>query len=111
MSSSSSAGNYDTDVVVIGAGPVGTALAIDLGMSGIRTVVLEARARLEPPHPGTNVTNVRSMEHFRHWGATQALRDANPVGSDVARDVVFAARGNGHLLINLMGALDFAEGI
>jgi 2-polyprenyl-6-methoxyphenol hydroxylase-like FAD-dependent oxidoreductase len=36
----------DTQVVIIGAGPVGLTLAVDLGRRGIRCVLIEQK-----PHP------------------------------------------------------------
>ena len=94
-----------TQVVIVGAGPVGTALAVDLALAGIDVVVLESRAEGQRPHPGTNLTNIRSMEHMRRWGAAGHLAAANPVGADVARDAKFITRGNGHLLLHLPGAV------
>ncbi|MGH3299915.1 MAG: FAD-dependent monooxygenase [Trebonia sp.] len=99
----------DSQVVIVGAGPVGTALAVDLALAGIDVTVLESRAEGQRPHPGTNLTNIRSMEHMRHWGAAGHLAAANPVGADVARDVKFVTRGNGHLLLNLPGAVGSTE--
>lgn len=99
----------DTDVVVVGAGPVGSTLAVDLGISGVRAVILESRSQSERPHPGTNLTNVRSMEHFRRYGATDLLAECNPVGADIPRDVQFVTRGTGPTILNMVGALDFVE--
>lgn len=95
----------DSQVIIVGAGPVGTALAVDLALAGIDVVALESRGEGQRPHPGTNLTNIRSMEHMRHWGAAGHLAAANPVGADVARDVKFITRGNGHLLLHLPGAV------
>jgi 2-polyprenyl-6-methoxyphenol hydroxylase-like FAD-dependent oxidoreductase len=103
------ASTSDTQVAIIGAGPVGTALAVDLALSGINVIVLEDRAEGQRPHPGTNLTNMRSMEHMRRWGATDHLAAANPLGADVARDVSFVTRGDGHLLLNMPGVLGFTE--
>jgi 2-polyprenyl-6-methoxyphenol hydroxylase-like FAD-dependent oxidoreductase len=99
----------DSQVVIVGAGPVGTALAVDLALAGIDVVVLESRGEGQRPHPGTNLTNIRSMEHMRRWGATDHLAAANPIGADVARDVKFVTRGDGYLLLNMPGAVGFAE--
>lgn len=101
----------DSQVVVIGSGPVGTALAVDLALAGIDVTVLEARAEGQRPHPGTNLTNIRSMEHMRRWGATGHLAAANPLGADVARDVKFVTRGDGYLLLDMPGALGSAEAL
>jgi 2-polyprenyl-6-methoxyphenol hydroxylase-like FAD-dependent oxidoreductase len=98
----------DTDVVIVGAGPVGSALAVDLAVAGTRAIALEARAPAEPPHPGTNLTNVRSMEHFRRWGVTPFVHATNPVGPDVRRDVQFVTRGNGYMVTNRVGVLEFS---
>ena len=102
-------GRPDSQVVIVGAGPVGTALAVDLALAGIDVIVLESRAEGERPHPGTNLTNIRSMEHMRRWGAADHLAAANPLGADVARDVKFVTRGDGHVLLNLPGAVGGAE--
>ena len=34
-------GSFDTDVVIIGGGPVGLGLAITLGQRGVRCIVVE----------------------------------------------------------------------
>jgi 2-polyprenyl-6-methoxyphenol hydroxylase-like FAD-dependent oxidoreductase len=88
---------------------VGTALALDLALAGVDVIVLESRAEGQPPHPGTNLTNIRSMEHVRRWGADGHLAAANPVGADIARDVIFITRGDGHLLLSLPGAVGSTE--
>ncbi len=102
----------DADVVIIGSGPVGSALAVDLGLAGVRTIVLEQRENGQRPHPGTNLTNVRSMEHMRRWGATEHLRASNPLGPQFVRDVVFPTRVvDGQIVARVPGAFDFHENL
>jgi NADPH-dependent 2,4-dienoyl-CoA reductase/sulfur reductase-like enzyme len=43
-------GRFDADVVVVGAGPVGLALAADLAGRGASVIVAEQRAYLEAPN-------------------------------------------------------------
>jgi 2-polyprenyl-6-methoxyphenol hydroxylase-like FAD-dependent oxidoreductase len=109
--SPTAATDVDADVVIVGAGPVGSALAVDLALAGVRTTVLEEREQGQRPHPGTNLTNVRSMEHMRRWGATPHLRASNPLGPQFARDVVFPARVHGPEVTRMKGAFDFSENL
>jgi len=62
-------------VIIVGGGPVGVALAVDLGLRGIRCALVERR--LEPPRipKGQNLTQ-RSMEHFHAWGVAEEVRAA-----------------------------------
>jgi 2-polyprenyl-6-methoxyphenol hydroxylase-like FAD-dependent oxidoreductase len=62
-------------VIIVGGGPVGVALAVDLGLRGIRCALIERR--LEPPRipKGQNLTQ-RSMEHFYAWGVADEVRAA-----------------------------------
>ncbi|MDU6750992.1 MAG: FAD-dependent monooxygenase, partial [Bradyrhizobium sp.] len=60
-------------VVIVGGGPVGFGLAIDLATRGIRSVVVERHATPQPIPKGQNLTQ-RTMEHFHVWGAEDALR-------------------------------------
>ena len=65
-----------TQVLVVGAGPVGLTLAMDLAWRGIRVTVAELRRRGEAPPVKCNHVAARSMEIFRRLGVAQALRDA-----------------------------------
>ena len=65
----------DTQVIIVGAGPVGLTLAIDLGQRGIRCVLLEQKS--EPQFlPKMERCNARTMEIYRRMGITQKVRDA-----------------------------------
>ncbi|MDW3684517.1 FAD-dependent monooxygenase [Cupriavidus sp. CV2] len=62
-----------TDVAIIGGGPAGLMLAIELGCRNVRCVLLEDD--LDPPaFPKANATSSRTMEHYRRRGFAQAIR-------------------------------------
>ncbi|WP_100811188.1 MULTISPECIES: FAD-dependent monooxygenase [unclassified Microbacterium] len=96
-------------VLVAGGGPIGLAVAIDLALRGVRTIVFEARLPDESFGPRTNQTNARSMEHFRRWGIADALRRNDPIDPEMKRDVRFMTRVvGGHTLANLEGGVEWA---
>src|SRR5579871_1593663 len=75
-------------VLVVGAGPVGLTLALDLAWRGIAVTVVERRARGEAPPPKCNHTSARSMEIFRRLGVAQKLRNAG-LPADYPNDCAF----------------------
>jgi 2-polyprenyl-6-methoxyphenol hydroxylase-like FAD-dependent oxidoreductase len=76
------------DVLVVGAGPVGLTLAMDLAGRGLKVVIAEIRRFAEPPNVKCNHVSTRSMEQFRRLGVAQKLRDAG-LPADYPNDVVF----------------------
>src|SRR5664279_2678595 len=98
-----------TPVAIAGGGPVGMALAIDLALRGVRSVVFERRAVEDRFSARTNMTNVRSMEHFRRWGIADALRRNDPVSPRIQRDVVFVTRLNGAEILRFPRAYEWEE--
>ncbi len=75
-------------VLIVGAGPVGLTLAIDLAQRGIDVLMTEIRHRGEPPNVKCNHVAARSMEVFRRLGVAQALRDAG-LPADYPNDVAY----------------------
>jgi 2-polyprenyl-6-methoxyphenol hydroxylase-like FAD-dependent oxidoreductase len=71
----------DTQIVIVGGGPVGLGLAIELGQRGIRCVLVERYVSPQPIPKGQNLTQ-RTMEHFHFWGAEQQLRAARTIPRD-----------------------------
>jgi 2-polyprenyl-6-methoxyphenol hydroxylase-like FAD-dependent oxidoreductase len=62
-------------VLIVGGGPVGLALAIDLGLRGIECLLVE-QGDGEIFHPRANTVNSRSMEFCRRWGVAEQVRNA-----------------------------------
>lgn len=71
----------NTQVVIIGGGPVGTGLAIDLGQRGIRCCLVERYTEPQPIPKGQNLTQ-RTLEHFHFWGVEHQLRAARTIPKD-----------------------------
>lgn len=67
-----------TEVAIVGGGPVGLALAVELGQRGISCVLLERYLTPQPIPRGQNLTQ-RTMEHFQAWQSEAALRGARTV--------------------------------
>ena len=81
----------ETEVLIVGAGPVGLSLAIELGHRGISVIVVERHDRVGQ-QPRAKTTNVRSMEHMRRWGLAEDIRRAAPLPADYPTDIIFATR-------------------
>ncbi len=62
-------------VVIVGGGPVGLALAVELGQRGVSCVLIEQHLEPQRIPKGQNLTN-RSLEHFYFWNCVQELRAA-----------------------------------
>src|SRR5712691_11620534 len=67
--------NKRYDVIIVGGGPVGTALAVELGLRGVHCALVERRIEPQRIPKGQNLTQ-RSVEHFWFWGIADALRAA-----------------------------------
>ncbi len=79
---------FETQVLVVGGGPVGMSLAIDLAWRGVDVVVAEVRHRGEAPSVKCNHVAARTMEIFRRLGVAPALRDAG-LPPDYPNDVAY----------------------
>jgi 2-polyprenyl-6-methoxyphenol hydroxylase-like FAD-dependent oxidoreductase len=67
--------SFETSVLIVGAGPVGLTLAMDLASRGIDVTVTEIRRAGEPPNVKCNQVSARSMEIFRQLGIARKIRD------------------------------------
>jgi 2-polyprenyl-6-methoxyphenol hydroxylase-like FAD-dependent oxidoreductase len=75
----------DTQVLIVGAGPVGLSLAVDLGLRGVRCTLVEQK---EAPQflPKMERCNARTMEIFRRMGLADRIRAAG-LPADCPMDV------------------------
>jgi len=86
-------------VVIVGAGPVGMVLALDLAHLGVYSVLVE---RDDGPvwYPKGNTHNARTMEHYRRLGLADQIRGVGlPVNH--ATDVAYFTSLAGHELQRL----------
>lgn len=77
-------------VIIVGAGPVGLALSLELSRYGVAHQVLTEGARTSE-HPKCNTTNARSMEHFRRLGLAREIRFGG-LPADYPTDIVYLTR-------------------
>jgi len=63
-----------TQVIIVGGGPVGSALAVELGLRGVDAVVVERRPGISRVNVRARGISIRSMEHFRRYGVASTLR-------------------------------------
>ena len=68
--------SIDAGVVIVGGGPVGLTLALDLASRGIDVLVTEIRHAGELPSVKCNQVSSRSMEIYRRLGVAKAIRRA-----------------------------------
>jgi 2-polyprenyl-6-methoxyphenol hydroxylase-like FAD-dependent oxidoreductase len=81
-------GNRETPVLIVGAGPVGMTLAIDLAWRGIDVTIVERRHPGESPEPKCNHVSARSMEIYRRLGIAAKLRNVG-LPEDYPNDVSY----------------------
>jgi 4-hydroxyisophthalate hydroxylase len=68
-------------VVIVGGGPVGAALALELGLRGVSCALIERTTELQRIPKGQNLTQ-RTLEHFYFWGIADELRAARVMPPD-----------------------------
>jgi 2-polyprenyl-6-methoxyphenol hydroxylase-like FAD-dependent oxidoreductase len=90
----------EADVLIVGAGPVGLTLAIDLAWRGINVTIAETRARAAPPEPKCNHVAARTMEIFRRLGFAEAVRNAG-LPADYPHDISYRTSFTGQELTRI----------
>ncbi|QKW32438.1 FAD-dependent monooxygenase (plasmid) [Nocardiopsis flavescens] len=84
----------EVDVLIVGGGPVGMSLALDLRYRGVDCLLVEAGDG-SVSHPRVGTVGPRSMELFRRWGVADAIRNAGWPG-DHPLDAVWVTAVGGH---------------
>ena len=84
----------ETPILIVGAGPVGLALAADLGGRGVPCLVVE-QGEGPADHPRASVLNARSMEFMRRFGVADAIRRAG-APDDFPHTALYCTTLNGY---------------
>jgi 2-polyprenyl-6-methoxyphenol hydroxylase-like FAD-dependent oxidoreductase len=90
----------EADVLIVGAGPVGLTLAIDLAWRGIDVAVVETRAGAALPEPKCNHVAARTMEIFRRLGVAGKVRSAG-LPADYPHDISYRTTFTGQELTRI----------
>ncbi len=64
---------FDTSILIVGAGPVGLALALELGLRDIPCLIVEKRDGVVHL-PKMSIVSTRNMEFCRRWGISDTVR-------------------------------------
>jgi 2-polyprenyl-6-methoxyphenol hydroxylase-like FAD-dependent oxidoreductase len=80
----------DTPVLIVGGGPVGLSLGIELAHRGQPSLLVEERTG-PSAHPKATLLGSRSMELFRRWGLDGPIFDA-AVPNDHPYYIIFTTR-------------------
>jgi 2-polyprenyl-6-methoxyphenol hydroxylase-like FAD-dependent oxidoreductase len=83
-------------VLIVGGGPVGLALAGDLGWRGIRCLLIE-QSDGAIYQPKMDLVGIRTMEHCRRWGIVRDVENS-PYPRDYPQDNVYLTSLGGYEL-------------
>lgn len=87
---------FDTEILIVGAGPVGLALAGDLGWRGRQCIVLD-QGDGAIFQPKMDMVGIRTMEFCRRWGIVSDV-ESSPYNRDYPQDNVYLTALNGYEL-------------
>lgn len=79
-----------TPVLIVGGGPCGLMLSIELGRRGVHSVLVDAKKRTAI-NPQANATQARTMEYFRRLGFADEIR-ALGLPQDYPTDIAYFTR-------------------
>lgn len=80
---------HSSDVTIIGAGPVGLGLAIELALRDVSVTLVEKYLEPQRVPKGQNLTQ-RTGEHFQVWGVQKSIRAATPIPPEYGNEGLVA---------------------
>ena len=86
-------------ILIVGGGPVGLALAADLGWRGVSCELVE-QTDGSITTPKMNEVNIRTMEFCRRWGIADAVQNC-PFPANHPLDIVFVTSMSGYELARI----------
>jgi 2-polyprenyl-6-methoxyphenol hydroxylase-like FAD-dependent oxidoreductase len=89
----------EADVVIVGGGPFGLMLSIELGRRGV-TVILFDEKTSTAFNPQANATQARTMEHYRRLGFADEVRGVG-LPDDYPTDIAYFTRFSKHELARI----------
>lgn len=89
-----------SSILIVGAGPVGMTLALDLASRGVHSIVVEKRPLDASPRQRCNHIAARTMEIFRRLGVASEIREAG-LPADYPHDVSYVTSLAGHELTRI----------
>ena len=82
---------YNTPVLIVGGGPVGLTLSLDLGWRNIGNILIEQDEReARQQHPRMDMVSLRTMEYCRRWGIVADVEQAG-FPRDFEQSIVFSS--------------------
>ncbi len=95
----------DTPVVIVGGGPVGLAVAMELQHHGVQSTLIEPRTSVSPVRPRAKTTSARTMELFRRWSFAAEVRKRAPIPVSWSSDIVFCTSATGREITRFSNVL------
>ena len=91
----------ETPVLIVGGGPVGLGLALELGWRGVECLLVDELERDGyRTHPRANLINSRTMEFCRRWGVAARVKEVG-TPPDYPHTAMYLTSLRGHLIARI----------
>ena len=91
----------ETPILIVGGGPVGLGLALDLGWRGVECLLVDELERDGyKAHPRANLINSRTMEFCRRWGIAERVKEVG-TPPDYPHTAMYVTSLRGHLIARI----------